>query len=153
MVFRSYGLSERTPAAHPAEQAACKRAAEARIMKVDRWNTWLQIAATLGLIGGLILVAVQIQQTRELARVRLQIEGTLAFQQVEIAMLGENPAEAWARSIRDPESLSPADVKIVDSYLIHEHRAQAHSMHQGDFPSGSCEPAAIVELGDHAYEL
>ncbi len=42
-------------------------------MKVDRWNTWLQIAATLGLIGGLILVAVQIQQTRDLARVQLQM--------------------------------------------------------------------------------
>ena len=90
------------------------------MMNVNRWNAWLQIVASLGLIGGLVLVAVQIQQTRNLARVQLQIEATLAFQQVEIAMLGENPAEAWARSIRDPESLSPTDVKIVDSWLIHE---------------------------------
>ena len=90
------------------------------MMNVNRWDAWLQIVASLGLIGGLVLVAVQIRQTRNLARLQLQIEGTLAFQQVEIAMLGENPAEAWARSIRDPESLSPADVKIVDSYLIHE---------------------------------
>ena len=72
------------------------------MMNENRWNAWLQIVASLGLIGGLVLVAVQIQQTRNLARVQLQIEATLVFQQVEIAMLGENPAEAWARSIRDP---------------------------------------------------
>jgi hypothetical protein len=50
----------------------------------------------------------------------VQLEGTLAFQQVEIAMLGENAAQAWARSIQDPDSLSPADLKVVDSWLIHE---------------------------------
>ena len=61
-------------------------------MNVDRWNAWLQ----------------------------LQLEGTQAFQQVEIAMLGERPAKAWARAIRNPESLSAEEVKIVDSWLIHE---------------------------------
>ena len=90
------------------------------MMKADRWNAWLQIVANLGLIGGLVLVAVQIQQTRDLARLQLQLEGTLAFQQIEIAMLGESPAEAWAKSIRDPESLSPTELKIIDSWLIHE---------------------------------
>jgi hypothetical protein len=90
------------------------------MVKVDRLSGWLQIVANLGLIAGLVLVAVEIQQTRDLARVQLQVEGTLAFQQVEIAMLGESPAEAWARSILDPDSLSPMEVKIVDSWLIHQ---------------------------------
>ncbi len=44
------------------------------MVKTDRWNAWLQIAANLGLIGGLVLVAVQIQQTRDLARLQLQLE-------------------------------------------------------------------------------
>jgi hypothetical protein len=29
-------------------------------MKQDRWNSWLQILANLGLIAGLVLVAVEI---------------------------------------------------------------------------------------------
>jgi len=33
-------------------------------------------------------------------------------------MLGEEPAVAWAKSIRDPSSLSDAEAKIVDSYLV-----------------------------------
>ncbi len=88
------------------------------MMKADRWSAWLPIVANLGLIGGLVLVAVQIQQTRDLARLQLQLEGTLAFQQIEIAMLGDRPAEAWAKSIRAPESLSPTELKIIDSWLI-----------------------------------
>ena len=64
------------------------------MMKADRWNAWLQIVANLGLIGGLVLVAVQIQQTRDLARLQLHFDRELAFQEVEIAMLGESPAEA-----------------------------------------------------------
>ena len=72
--------------------------------KTDRWNARLQVAANLGLIAGLLLVAVQIQQTRDLTRLQLHLEGTLAFQQVEIAMMGESPAEAWAKSIQDPAS-------------------------------------------------
>ncbi len=89
-------------------------------MKVDQWSAWLQIVASLGLIAGLVLVAIEIQQTRDLARAQMQLEGTLAFQEVEIAMLGENAAEAWARSIQSPASLSPADLKVVDSWLIHQ---------------------------------
>ncbi len=88
--------------------------------KTDRWNARLQVAANLGLIAGLLLVAVQIQQTRDLTRLQLHLEGTLAFQQVEIAMMGESPAVAWAKPIQNPESLSPTEVKIVDSWLIHQ---------------------------------
>ena len=88
-------------------------------MTMDRWNAWLQVLASLGLIAGLVLVGVEIQQTRDLARIELRLEGILVFQEVEIAMLGENPAEAWAKSILAPESLSPTELKILDSYLVH----------------------------------
>ena len=54
--------------------------------KTDRWNARLQVAANLGLIAGLVLVAVQIQQTRDRTRLQLDLEGTLAFQQVELCL-------------------------------------------------------------------
>lgn len=88
-------------------------------MTMDRWNAWLQVLASLGLIAGLGLVAVEIQQTRDLTRLELRLDTLSTFQEVEIAMLGESPAEAWAKSILAPESLSATELKIVDSYLIH----------------------------------
>ena len=87
-------------------------------MKLERINAWLQVGASLGLIAGLLLLAVEIQQTRDLTRLQMRLERDDALQQIELAMLGEEPAVAWAKSIRDPSSLSDAEAKAVDSYLV-----------------------------------
>ena len=90
------------------------------MMKSERFNAWLQIASNLGLIGGLVLVAVQIQQTRDLTLLQMRLERLGSFQQTEVGMLGDDPSVAWAKSIREPGSLSDAEVKVVDSYLINQ---------------------------------
>ena len=89
-------------------------------MKSERLNSWLQIASNFGLIFGLVLVAVQIQQTRDLTRLQMQLDLLAASQQMEQGLLGEEPGIAWAKSIRDPTSLSDAEVKSIDSYLINQ---------------------------------
>ncbi len=89
-------------------------------MKSERLNSWLQIATNLGLIGGLVLVAVQIQQTRDLTRLQMRLDLIAASQQMEQGLLGEEPGIAWGKSIRDPTSLSDAEVKSVDSILINQ---------------------------------
>ena len=86
-------------------------------MDSDRLNRWLQLITSVGLLVGIGLVIVQIQQASNLARAQLRSDIELADQQQELAMLGENPAEAWAKSILAPHSLSPAEVKIMDSWL------------------------------------
>ena len=87
-------------------------------MKLERFNAWVQVGASLGLIAGLLLLAVEIQQTRDLTRLQMRLERDDALAQTELAMLGEEPAVAWAKSIRDPSSLSDAEAKVVDSYLV-----------------------------------
>ncbi len=87
-------------------------------MKSERLNSWLQIASNFGLIAGLVLVAVQIQQTRDLTRLQMQLDRLAVYQQQELGLLGEEPGIAWAKSIRDPTSLSDTEVKSIDSYLI-----------------------------------
>ena len=89
-------------------------------MKLERINAWLQVGASLGLIAGLLLLAAEIQQTRDLTRLQMLLERDDATQEIELAMLGEEPAVAWAKSIRDPSSLSDAEAKVVDSLLVNE---------------------------------
>jgi len=86
-------------------------------MDSDRLNRWLQLVATVGLLVGVVLVIIQIRQASGLARAQLRSDIELADQQQELLMLGENPAEAWAKSILSPHSLSPAEIKILDSWL------------------------------------
>ena len=71
-------------------------------MRSERFTVWLQTLSNLGLIGGLVLLAVQIQQTRDLTRLQMRLDRLGSFQQMEQALLGEDPATAWAKSIRDP---------------------------------------------------
>jgi hypothetical protein len=108
-------------------------------MTSERINSWIQVASNLGLIAGLVLVAVQIQQTRDLTRLQLQLDRLAASQQMEQGLLGEEPGIAWAKSIRDPTSLSDAEVKSIDSYLINQ-------VHQWDWLA-TMENAGLEELG------
>ena len=108
-------------------------------MQSKRSTTWLQILSNLALIGGLVLVAVQVQQTRDLTRLQMRLELLGSFQQLEQGMLGEDPSVAWAKSIRDPSSLSDAEVKVVDSYLVSQLNQWNRLV--------SMEEAGLVEIG------
>ena len=86
-------------------------------MEFDRLNRWLALAANLGLLAGLIMVALQLNQTSELARAQLINEGNIAVSQVWTGLMGEDSAEAIAKSIENPSEMTFADFMVVDAYL------------------------------------
>jgi len=84
----------------------------------DRLNRWLSLAANLGLLAGLILVAVQIDQNSQLTRMQLINEGNVALNEIWANALGENPAMAVAKSIENPAGMNFVDYIVVDTYLF-----------------------------------
>ena len=113
-------------------------------MTSSRLSNSLQIASNLGIIAGLVLVAMQIQQTRDLTTLQFQLEATGSFQQMEQVMMGQEPATAWAKSIQAPDELSAAEIKIVDSFLINHVNAwtRTHLMENaGLVPPGATRAA------------
>ncbi len=86
-------------------------------MEFDRVNRWLTLAANLGLLAGLILVALQLNQTSELARAQLINEGNTTASEVWAGLMGEDPAVAIAKSIENPSEMTFADFMVVDAYL------------------------------------
>jgi hypothetical protein len=86
-------------------------------MEFDRLNRWLALAANLGLLAGLIMVVLQLNQTSELARAQLINEGNITESQVWAGLMGEDPAEAIAKSIENPSEMTFADFMVVDAYL------------------------------------
>jgi hypothetical protein len=86
-------------------------------MEFDRLNRWLSLAANLGLLAGLILVALQLNQTSELARAQLINEGNITASQVWAGLMGEKPAEAIAKSIESPSEMTFSEFMVVDAYL------------------------------------
>ena len=86
-------------------------------MDSQKLLNWLQFTGTLGILAGLVLVGIQISQSTELLRLQMEHEWNSGFQQISENMLGESPAEVIAKATDNPESLSTAELFILENYL------------------------------------
>jgi hypothetical protein len=79
---------------------------------------WLQLGGILGVIVGLVLVGVQIQQATELTRLQMENEWRVnSWQQKEFTMMGESPAQIVAKATDSPGSLTTEELLIFETYL------------------------------------
>jgi hypothetical protein len=82
----------------------------------SRFGAWLQIVGNLGLIIGLVLVGVQINQSNKIAMANLI---STSFQETTDRLnseMGENPASVRAKALMEPQNLTPEDVLVMTSY-------------------------------------
>jgi len=86
--------------------------------KIDLGQT-ISIVANLGVLAGLILLIVELNQNRELAQAEFLVSRDMSFQSFSEAMIGANPADVWAKSVLSPESLTPGEIKVLDNFMIH----------------------------------
>lgn len=87
-------------------------------MNNDRSNqvaTWLQIASNAGVLIGLIFVGLQIMQDRELKIAELITIAANTDHDRQIALMGEEPAEAIAKLI-DGQCLDLREQLIMEIY-------------------------------------
>ncbi len=86
-------------------------------MDSDRLNRWLTLGANLGVLVGIIILAVEIRQNSSLARLQFSDDRRATWQQGELVVFGDSIAEVWEKSVLNPESLSLAETRILDAYL------------------------------------
>ncbi len=86
-------------------------------MDVDVLNQWLTFVANIGVIAGLILVAVQIKQNTQITKAQLTNDYYMADLQLELTMMGEDPATSWTKSVYTPNELTKEDAVILDRYF------------------------------------
>ncbi len=86
-------------------------------MDTDKINRWLTLSANVGVIAGLILVAVQINQYTQITKAQITNDYYLADMELELAMMGDNPAGSWIKAVYTPNDLTNEDAAIVDRYF------------------------------------
>ena len=64
-----------------------------------------------------MLVGFQLKQNSELARIQLLYEESNRAIELETAVVGEQAAEVWAKSIEAPEDLTLAEIRIMEALL------------------------------------
>ena len=100
-------------------------------MDSERVNRWLTLAANLGVIAGLVLVAIQINQNTQITKAQIANDYFLADMALELAMMGENPAHSWNKAVYAPDSLTTEDAVVLDRYFNYE-LVQIHRLQEMD---------------------
>ena len=86
-------------------------------MDMARINPWLNLAANIGVIAGLVLVAVQINQNTEITKAQIANDYFLADMNLELAMMGDDPASSWVKAVYSPDEITQYDAAILDRYF------------------------------------
>ena len=86
-------------------------------MNSDKLGRWLTLGANVGVIAGLILVAVQINQNTAITKAQIANDYYIADMTLELAMMGENPAESFNKAVYAPNEITTVDAAVLDRYF------------------------------------
>ncbi len=86
-------------------------------MDSNKLANWLQVVASIGLLGGLVLVGFQINQNSQLLRMQLLKDENASYLESEMAIIGENYASTWAKTIEDPANMTLSEMRVEESML------------------------------------
>lgn len=86
--------------------------------RIDRLNHWLTLAANVGVIVGLFVLIVEVRQNANLTRAEMLSNRDDLLVQIEMSLASPEISAAWVKSIRDPESLSDTEIRMVESHLV-----------------------------------
>ena len=76
-------------------------------MKIsDRVNSWLSLIASVGILAGLVLVAVELNQNTDQLRLQLTFQANQKIFDNNRDLLGDNPTPAYAKAITDPVNVT-----------------------------------------------
>ena len=87
-------------------------------MKKNDTGKTLTVLANFGVIVGILLLVYELNQARDFARTEFLASNRLAFQEIERDMMNPDIAAVWTKAAVDPDSLSNAEVRVMDAYLI-----------------------------------
>jgi hypothetical protein len=87
-------------------------------MNLNKLNDWLQLAAALGVIGGLLLVAMELRQEANLTRAEMGSEYFGAFEGVYRSMQNEPTARAIAKSCEAPSEMTFDEHLIIEGFYV-----------------------------------
>lgn len=86
-------------------------------MKRINLGQTVSVLANLGVLAGLLLVAIQIGQSTEIAKAQLENDYYLADMQLELAMMGESPVNSWIKAVYTPDEIAREDAAVLDRYF------------------------------------
>jgi hypothetical protein len=86
-------------------------------MNLDQVNKWLTLVANLGVVAGIVLVAVQLHLNTEAIRLQNAYDLNVGLRSADIALIGDTGAAAYGIALVKPADLTEAQLMQLWSYL------------------------------------
>ena len=86
-------------------------------MKPERYSGWLALAANLGVLGGLVLVAVELRHNSQVVRAQAATNLLSGQTSAELAFMGDDTAAAFATAITSPGETSNREIVQLWAYM------------------------------------
>lgn len=84
--------------------------------KITR-GQWLTVATNMAVLLGVILLAYELRQNANIARLEMIQTRISAHQQSEQAFLDPELSAIWVKSFSEPESMTLAEIRSMDAYM------------------------------------
>jgi len=86
-------------------------------MNLETLNKWLTLLANFGVIGGLVLVAIQMNFNTETIRLQNDLELNREFAAGELAYMGDSASVAYANALFHPGKLTESQLGQFWAYM------------------------------------
>lgn len=86
--------------------------------KIESVNRWLTLGANLGVVLGLIILIIEVQQNAALTRAALEADKNNQLANIELSLASPATAAAWTKSVRTPETMTDTEIRIVESHMV-----------------------------------
>ena len=83
--------------------------------RTARFNNWFQIVSNIAIIVGLGLVVYELNQSKTLAHVQFVNDDFARLTDLQMALIGEDPREAFAKASLSPNDLTEQDVVALEA--------------------------------------
>lgn len=80
---------------------------------------WLQVLGNFGLIAGLVLVGIQINQSSDIARAQMAHDGWLQASQTAMLQVGEDPVPILTKLFNGNHQLTDEELFAANAYYRH----------------------------------
>ena len=84
-------------------------------MKIEQLSSWIQVTASVGVLGGLVLVGFQLEQNSEILQAQMMSAESRSVIDQEMQIIGEQGAAAWVSAMSDPTNVSPEHHRVMEA--------------------------------------
>ena len=86
-------------------------------MNLERSGGWLALVANLGVVAGLVLLAVELRQNTQVVRAQASMNLAIGQTSAEVAFMGEDTAAAFVKAMNSPGTITDREIVQLWAYL------------------------------------